>query len=700
MPTGASPDMLVVVDSHPSSQAGVRIAQRYANGSLALTSWEAAAAPFHDEVLTSVTAEPTVAEALRAAAQRRIGWVALRRDFAAPPALLNDLLVGTARNAGDQLPGFAVFLTDGDPPPFRRVMAIVDRRAGPVSGLLFYAAVAVAATAGAVLDVLVLKAPGRAGTAGGEDDLLAVSREQELYDRALERSRNANLTINWMAAEPTAKPWDLVTDQLAQRPYDLVIDDLGDVSLGTWLTSTQSGRGVLGPGQVGEIPLRLLEEHTVPLLLVIDEIRLGMAPASLLKAGTLAALTLGAVSTAVMSVTGSSTVAAYGISIPAKADRLALDLEQALETEVQRKERAAAAESASRGAMGALGVTQATASSATSPVGATRASTAKATSAKTTRTKAQAKATTKKKAKPAPKPPKGGASPGDVQRAERRAASARSTLVRHKRSRAKAASAEASARKAVEQAQAEATSALSGLEAAAMSYTLAAEHAQTTVQEPQVASAALPGGATDSEAETATQLEKAAQKRLDGAIETGDEALESLAEAEKDLAERTKALATTTSAVEEAQADYEYAVAVAKVYGKSLAESIQSPARQGSYRLTARFGESGSSWSSGRHTGLDFAGGTGTPIYAANSGKVVEAGWAGPYGQRVVINHGGGIKTAYSHLSSISVSTGQQVHTGQRLGGMGSTGNSTGTHLHFEVTSGGRFIDPARWLGW
>lgn len=111
------------------------------------------------------------------------------------------------------------------------------------------------------------------------------------------------------------------------------------------------------------------------------------------------------------------------------------------------------------------------------------------------------------------------------------------------------------------------------------------------------------------------------------------------------------------------------------------------------------FGKAGSMWSSGRHTGLDFPAAQGTPVVAANAGKVAEAGWAGAYGMTVVIDHGAGIKTRYAHLSATNVGVGQPVVAGASIGAVGSTGNSTGPHLHFEVIANGVQVDPARFIG-
>lgn len=118
----------------------------------------------------------------------------------------------------------------------------------------------------------------------------------------------------------------------------------------------------------------------------------------------------------------------------------------------------------------------------------------------------------------------------------------------------------------------------------------------------------------------------------------------------------------------------------------------------GGYRLTAGFHEAGARWSGHRHTGQDFAIRRGTPVRAVAAGVVRAAGSRGSYGLRVEIRHADGTVTTYSHLSSIGVRVGQRIAAGQRVGRVGSTGNTTGAHLHLEVLAGGRFVDPLRWL--
>ncbi|MFE2748030.1 peptidoglycan DD-metalloendopeptidase family protein [Streptomyces scopuliridis] len=110
---------------------------------------------------------------------------------------------------------------------------------------------------------------------------------------------------------------------------------------------------------------------------------------------------------------------------------------------------------------------------------------------------------------------------------------------------------------------------------------------------------------------------------------------------------------------------------------------------------------SGSSWSSGYHTGVDFSASSGTPVKAVSDGTVVTAGWGGSYGNQVVIQHSDGMYSQYGHLSSLAVSAGQSVSAGEQIGLSGSTGNSTGPHLHFEIRTGpeyGSDVDPVAYL--
>ncbi|WP_030687227.1 M23 family metallopeptidase [Streptomyces globisporus] len=127
--------------------------------------------------------------------------------------------------------------------------------------------------------------------------------------------------------------------------------------------------------------------------------------------------------------------------------------------------------------------------------------------------------------------------------------------------------------------------------------------------------------------------------------------------------------------------------------------SFQLPVA-GSYVSTG-YKTGGSLWSSGSHSGIDFHAAYGTQVVSVGSGTVVEAGWGGAYGNNIVIRMNDGTYTQYGHLSSIGVYVGQTVEPGQQIGISGSTGNSTGPHLHFEARTSpeyGSDINPITYL--
>ncbi len=108
---------------------------------------------------------------------------------------------------------------------------------------------------------------------------------------------------------------------------------------------------------------------------------------------------------------------------------------------------------------------------------------------------------------------------------------------------------------------------------------------------------------------------------------------------------------------------------------------------------------SGFGWRWGRmHEGIDISASSGTPIWAAAAGTVIHAGWLGGYGNLVVVDHGDGLATAYAHASAILVGVGQLVSQGETVSLVGSTGNSSGPHLHFEVRVNGVAVDPLLYL--
>ncbi len=113
--------------------------------------------------------------------------------------------------------------------------------------------------------------------------------------------------------------------------------------------------------------------------------------------------------------------------------------------------------------------------------------------------------------------------------------------------------------------------------------------------------------------------------------------------------------------------------------------------------ITSRYGES-STLRKSTHTGLDIAATTGTPIKVVADGVVTNASYSGSYGNLVKISHGDGVETWYAHTSKMYVTVGQKVSAGDTIAAVGSTGNSTGAHLHFEIRINGNHVNPQKYL--
>jgi murein DD-endopeptidase MepM/ murein hydrolase activator NlpD len=128
--------------------------------------------------------------------------------------------------------------------------------------------------------------------------------------------------------------------------------------------------------------------------------------------------------------------------------------------------------------------------------------------------------------------------------------------------------------------------------------------------------------------------------------------------------------------------------------------SIPSRTPLDNVRLSSGYGERWHPVSGGRrqHHGVDLASPTGTPIYAAADGLVGKADWFGAYGLYVQLEHGGELQTRYGHMSRLNVAPGQRVRKGDVIGYVGSTGRSTGPHLHYEVRIAGKAVNPVPYM--
>jgi hypothetical protein len=114
--------------------------------------------------------------------------------------------------------------------------------------------------------------------------------------------------------------------------------------------------------------------------------------------------------------------------------------------------------------------------------------------------------------------------------------------------------------------------------------------------------------------------------------------------------------------------------------------------------ITQGYGVKNARYARGYHTGIDMGCMNGSPIFAAHDGTVIVAGWQNSYGNTVEISAGGGLVTSYHHMSRIAAKKGQNVSAGTVIGYIGSTGMSTGPHLHFEVRINGKDVNPAPYL--
>ncbi len=180
--------------------------------------------------------------------------------------------------------------------------------------------------------------------------------------------------------------------------------------------------------------------------------------------------------------------------------------------------------------------------------------------------------------------------------------------------------------------------------------------------------------AADQKSQAATSAQEAALTKAADAAE---------AKAKQELSQNKKAAAEKARKAEAAR--------LAK-----LAKSFSLPVAGA--QLTSYFGEAGSLWSND-HTGQDFAAASGTPIKAVASGTIKEAGWAGSFGYRTILELKDGTELWFAHQSSMNVSAGEKVAAGDVIGRVGATGNVTGAHLHLEVhPGGGSAIDPLAWM--
>ncbi|WEH39287.1 M23 family metallopeptidase [Streptomyces sp. AM 2-1-1] len=219
-----------------------------------------------------------------------------------------------------------------------------------------------------------------------------------------------------------------------------------------------------------------------------------------------------------------------------------------------------------------------------------------------------------------------------------------------------------------------------------------------------VGSTAAPALAADTAASSAdTATSSAETTGLVRAVSLGDSVAARIADqaaAQQRHADAVEARARARAeAAARVRAAHEEKARAARAAERTRLNSFHLPVA-GSYVSTG-YQSSGSLWSSGSHSGIDFHAAVGTPVLAVGAGTVVEAGWGGSYGNNIVLRMADGTYTQYGHLSSLGVFAGQRVSSGERIGLAGATGNATGPHLHFEARTGpeyGSDMDPVAYL--
>jgi murein DD-endopeptidase MepM/ murein hydrolase activator NlpD len=523
------------------------------------------------------------------------------------------------------------------------------------------------------------------------------------------------------------------------------------------------GRGgriaaALGPDGPGAIARALLQRTDLPMVVVLDGIRLGVVPAGVVKGGAAVLLALGVAASAAPAASASPVErarAAASVSEALDAYQAALDEAASMAAPADVR---AATQSAKQTAAATVEVTadvyeagprEAHAPGpANEPGPQARAEAAAAAAAQAPAgTTSQAKAESNADASPAPAQeaapaaaaPVGTApaalAPADLEpdridpesapKVDKEAIKAPKDVdAKDVKRAAKAADATAadlrSARKAFDKAQEhaietteaaqqaadEAGRAAALLDAAGAAFQHTLQQTEGVINDASGLTGVLPGGASEADLAAAEQAQADAYAAVEAAGLVADTALAEYHAAAEDATTSFLALEDAAARVTELDGTHKEAAAkeeaTAKAYHKAMAAARVNPAP--GHTMTTRFGAHGPRWSTGRHTGVDFPAPSGSTVVAAASGTVVSTGYDGAYGNRIVIEHANGLTTTYNHLSSITTHVGAEVTAGDRIGRVGATGNAYGSHLHFEVTRGGdgwssgTFMDPAAWL--
>jgi murein DD-endopeptidase MepM/ murein hydrolase activator NlpD len=614
-----------------------------------------------------------IGAAIAEAKRRHLLWVALPRDFDTPQAMLGSLLKAEGLNTTSDVPGVVVWLrTPGVSSDITSALVVVDvREEAMSSGLTVRAAVAVAKATDAALDVALLGVPRDADLSSWErrQDAMKFGRQRDLIAGARELAEEDDITVrDWIPLGEPADATASVIDLLRAGGYDVVLDDLGDVDLGR-VRHGRSLRQILSAGGgVGEIPLRLVREAPCDVVLVIDDVRIGRLSSTLVRGGAMGAMTLGVL----------------GAAVPASAAP-------------------------------ASAPTAVTATVSTGQVDSDSTETEKETKAKEKKGEADAKAQEDMLT------PADVAVPEDLteeqvdqqvaeaEQARQQVAQTQQELDQAKQRSKSLEKKTSSVADAVPTTQMDLEMAKFQVTSAEQQLADAEAELAETVDDASGLTGFLPGGATDEDVATAEDAVGEAEESLERSEAERDEARAAADQAYEEyqtfLKDVEKAERNLTQAEKDANAAKEL-VATEEVEAQAYVEAWEEQNRvvmPGTGDITSAFGYRIHPISGQQklHTGTDFSVGDGN-IYAAAGGTVSFAGYGGGYGNYVVIDHGTydghQIETLYAHQPGIQVAVGQQVEAGQQIGNVGTTGSSTGLHLHFELHVDGQAVDAMPYL--
>jgi|GEM_PF-745375 murein DD-endopeptidase MepM/ murein hydrolase activator NlpD len=645
-------------------------------------------------------------------------FVIVPRSLAGVEEMVPATLRAAAQIVDDSHPGLAIGIVNDQFPdlPYQRVLSIVDTQAAFGSDLKAWTAVAVAVRTGAPVDVLMLGVPEGTDLADGRwREHFPKSRQAGLLRRAVARAQQDGADVTFLAAGSGAAVPQAVLRRVLDGGYSLVLHGLGEVALPARIGRERAIERTLANSNEVLLPTLLLERGGCDVILVLDGVRLGLLPAKALTAAGVMALAAGMIGVGLPAGSAATDALAQGAPIVATDDP-----SDVAAVRVAAAQRATRSQATPRAAL-----------PATQPGKAPE--------------KANQKAHQKGAQKPAPKSKGKGAkrakSPGftvevpdevtpttlatvqtqadrKAQRAakaeqrrkaavaEREAANQRKERAAAKAERAQAASAEAArtlaqAREQKRLADEEVRQATADLEALERRASGLTGILPTSPSAAQQAEARRTLGNARAEAALAHAKEAAAYLKYQQFAEDIERTLAQMSAAEAEIARKQAKVAEARLQTKEAKREAQQARRLAQAYAKKYAE--QGLVRPANGNITSPFGMRVHPVTGvyKLHTGVDFAYGNGA-ILSAGNGVVTYAGYDGAYGYMVKVDHGKvrgqRVETWYAHQPGLSVSVGQQVQAGQRIGTIGNTGYSTGPHLHFEVRVNGQPVDPMAWI--